>query len=280
MKCTQEALRASVELPFTQRAQCSGFAVGGGFRIRFLLLVTLLATAPGICGAAGESLIDGLQLHIEFENNVFDSSPNGFDGQSSGDLQYASGVVGQAASFDGLNDEVLFPTFTDALISQNDFTFAYWFNVPSGTLRSVLGKRQICALDPFIDIRMGPTRTMSLEVSTVVGNYFVGTPAVDSGWHHVAFTRAGTDLQAFLNGQLVNQMTTAASLDFSNTTALGLSNSPCVDSTDGTKMLMGGIDDLRIYNRVLTDFEIATLGGLFSDGFESGNTSAWSNSVP
>jgi len=244
-----------------------------------VLLLALLVLIPGPGSVARADLLDGLQLHVEFEDNVFDSSPNGFDGQSSGDLQYASGVIGQAASFDGLDDKVLFPAFTDALIGQNDFTFAYWFNVPSGPVRSVLGKRRICALDPFIDIRMGPTRTMSLEVSTVAGNYFVATPAVDSGWHHVAFTRAGTDLQAFLNGQLVNQMTTAAALDFSNTTALGLSNSPCIDSTDGTKMLMGGIDDLRIYNRLLTDFEIATLGGLFSDGFESSDTSAWSSTV-
>ena len=239
--------------------------------------MALLVLILGPNSVARADLLDGLQLHVEFEDNVFDSSPNGFDGQSSGDLQYASGVIGQAASFDGVDDKVLFPAFTDALIGQNDFTFAYWFNVPSGTLLSVLGKRRICALDPFIDIRMGPNRTMSLEVSTVAGNYFVGTPAVDSGWHHVAFTRAGTDLQAFLNGQLVNQMTTVASLDFSNTTALGLSSSPCIDSTDGTKMLMGGIDDLRIYNRILTDFEIATLGGLFSDGFESSDTSAWSS---
>jgi len=244
-----------------------------------VLLVALLVLILGPDSVARADLLDGLQLHVEFEDNVFDSSPNGFDGQSSGDLQYASGVIGQAASFDGVDDKVLFPAFTDALIGQNDFTFAYWFNVPSGTLRSVLGKRRICALDPFIDIRMGPTRTMGLEVSTVAGNYFVGTPAVDSGWHHVAFTRAGTDLQAFLNGQLVDQMTTSAALDFSNTTALGLSSSPCIDSTDGTKMLMGDIDDLRIYNRVLTDFEIATLGGLFSDGFESSDTSAWSSTV-
>ena len=244
-----------------------------------VLLLALLVLFLGPGGIARADLLDGLQLHVEFEDNVFDSSPNGFDGQSSGDLQYASGVIGQAASFDGVDDKVLFPAFTDALIGQNDFTFAYWFNVPSGLVRSVLGKRRICGLDPFIDIRMGPARTMSLEVSTAVGNYFIGTPPVDSGWHHVAFTRAGTDLQAFLNGQLVNQMTIAAALDFSNTTALGLSSSPCIDTTDGTKWLMGGIDDLRIYNRVLTDFEIATLGGLLADGFESGDTSAWSSTV-
>lgn len=244
-----------------------------------VLLLALLVLFVGPGSVARADLLDGLQLHVEFENNVFDSSPNGFDGQSSGDLQYASGVIGQAASFDGVDDKVLFPAFTDALIGQNDFTFAYWFNVPSGLVRSVLGKRRICGLDPFIDIRMGPARTMSLEVSTAVGNYFIGAPPVDSGWHHVAFTRAGTDLQAFLNGQLVNQMTIAAALDFSNTTALGLSSSPCIDTTDGTKWLMGGIDDLRIYNRVLTDFEIATLGGLFSDGFESSDTSAWSSTV-
>jgi hypothetical protein len=72
---------------------------------------------------------------------------------------------------------------------------------------------------------------------------------------------------------------TPATFDFSNTATLGLSNSPCIGA-DGTVMLEGGIDDLRIYDRVLTDFEIVNLGGIFADGFETGDVSAWSGSVP
>lgn len=38
---------------------------------------------------------------------------------------------------------------------------------------------------------------------------------------------------------------------------------------------------MQIYNRVLTDQEIADVfAGIFSDGLESGDKSAWSDSVP
>ena len=264
MTRSQEAFKASIE-----------------FRTRCLLIAAVLATALGICGVARAGLLDGLQLHVEFENNVLDSSPNGYDGQSSGGLQFSSGVIGQAGNFDGIDDQVLFPGFSDALLSDNDFTIAYWFNVPTGFQRSVLSKRAICSLDPFIDIRMNPSRAMNLEVSSAIDNYFISAGATTSGWHHAAFTRTGAALEAFLNGQLVDQNMTPASIDFSNTAVLGLSNSPCVGSVDGTQMLMGGVDDLRIYNRVLTDFEIFTIGGgIFANDFESGDTSDWSSSVP
>jgi hypothetical protein len=44
-----------------------------------LLLVTLVALTLGHAGSARADLLDGLQLHIEFEDNVVDSSANGFE---------------------------------------------------------------------------------------------------------------------------------------------------------------------------------------------------------
>ena len=120
---------------------------------------------------------------------------------------------------------------------------------------------------------------MTFEVSDFSSFHTVTSPATTAGWHYVAFTRTGTDLQAFLDGELVAQAVTPSTFDFSNTATLGLSNSPCIGS-DGTVMLEGGIDDLRIYNRLLTDLDVINIGGLLADGFESGDTSAWSSSVP
>lgn len=259
----------------------AGEAVRRGCRLwtQLSYLVFCLLAYPA--GSAEGGVLDGLQLHIQFESNVQDSSPNGYDGQPSGGLQFAAGVIGQAGSFDGIDDQVLFPDFPDALLSLNDFSLAYWFNVPDGSVRSVLGKREICRLDPFIDVRMSPDRSMNLEVSSATGNIFVSTKATTSGWHHAAFTRTGVAIEAFLDGKLVDQDMTPASIDFSNSALLGLSNSPCVGTADGTQMLMGELDDLRIYNRVLTDVEIFTLAGrLFTDGFESGDTSVWALAVP
>ena len=257
--------------------EAAGLGCPVGTRTALYLLLAVLACLPK---PASSGLLDGLQLHLEFENNVLDSSLSGYDGQSSGGLQFGPGVIGQAAEFDGTDDQVLFPTAPDGLLEQNDLTIAYWFNVPTGSIRSVFGKREICALDPFLDIRMGADLSVGMEISSPTGNHFVRTPPISSGWHHVAFTRGGTVLQAFLDGQLVDMEVTPAVIDISNTATLGLSNSPCIGSLDGTQMLKGSIDDLRLYDRVLSQTEIVTLSGIFADDFESGDSSAWSKEVP
>ncbi len=180
---------------------------------------------------------------------MVDGSANGFDGQASGGLQYVPGMLGQAASFD------------------NDFTLAFWFNIPLDQGYSVLGKREICARDPFIDIRTGNiSPNVSLEVSDAAQNYFPGAVQKPAGWHHVAFTRTGTSYQSFFNGQLRKTGETTVSLDITNDAIPGLSNSPCV-VLDGTDRLKALIDDLRLYNRVLSTEEVAALAGpMFADG--------------
>jgi hypothetical protein len=262
-----------------RRGPLAAFKQGCTFPTELLYLVAALFACLPIPAVAGNGA--GLELHLEFENNVFDSSTNGFDGQAFGNLQYAPGVIGQAASFDGTDDQVLFPSFPDALLGQNDFTIAFWFSIPVDQGYSVLGKRQICARDPFLDIRTGGTNpNVSLEVSSPAQNYFPGSVPNPSGWQHVVFTRSGAAYQTFFNGQLLSVGTTTVTLDLSNTATLGLSNSPCINA-DGTNMLKGQIDDLRIYSRVLSAPEVASLVGLvFADNLESGDTAAWSQTVP
>ena len=129
-------------------------------------------------------------------------------------LQSEPGAIGQAANFDGIDDQVLFPTFLDTLIADNDISVAFWFNLPTGSILSVLIKREVCNVGAFLDIRMTANRTLQFEVDDGDPAHLTAAFALSSeGWHHVVFTRSGTDLRAYVDGALVDQRMTIVTLE-------------------------------------------------------------------
>lgn len=212
-------------------------------------------------------LVSGLELSIDFEGNFQDRSANGYHGQDVGGVALSPGIIGTSGYFDGVDDRLLFPDFPHELIATGDFTIAFWFKTPEGAIRSIVAKRGVCQLAPFIDIRMAPDRRMNLEASASLGRVTVTTVATDENWHHAAFTRNSRTLRSFLDGQAVGQLETPGDFDFSNDVTLGVGNSACV-GLDGTQPMQGGMDDLRFYSRALNDAEIHRLFVIFADGFE------------
>ena len=63
----------------------------------------------------GNNLSEGLTAHFEFEGDADDSSGNGNDGVEFGGVSYTDGVLGQAASFDGVDDYIM--------VSDNDLVY-------------------------------------------------------------------------------------------------------------------------------------------------------------
>jgi hypothetical protein len=85
-------------------------------------------------------------------------------------------------------------------------------------------------------------------------NGFYANTAVDLGvstWHHLACTYGDGKLIAFVDGKQAGCTKTSGSID-------GSAN------TDGSNIgyaLVGGVDDVHVYARLLTDADIATLAG-------------------
>jgi hypothetical protein len=78
-------------------------------------------------------------------------------------------------------------------------------------------------------------------------------------WNFVTLMRKGTNSIVYINGLMTDQKTAGSILD--NTAIFGVSNSPCI-GRDGTGMLKGELDSLRIYNRALSEIEIKQLAGI------------------
>jgi hypothetical protein len=88
---------------------------------------------------------------------------------------------------------------------------------------------------------------------------FTTTATLPTGvWTHVALTRAGGTLQAYVNGAPAGSGTDAGPLGFGSCPLLmGVdADAGCTGTLNG--FLDGRLDDVRIYNRALSPAEIQT----------------------
>ena len=101
-------------------------------------------------------------------------------------------------------------------------------------------------------------------------------------WAHAAAVYDGSQMLLYLDGVPVGSTSKGGALALDDTVPVWIGGSP---GGAGERPWDGVIDDVRIYDRALSQAEIIALPGpsdsaIFSDGFESGDVSAWSSSVP
>lgn len=78
----------------------------------------------------GGSLTDSMVAYYTFDDDLLDSSGNSYDGaDSGGSVSYVDGVVGGAASLDGVSDWISLPNVNDFNFGTSDFTLTFWYRV-------------------------------------------------------------------------------------------------------------------------------------------------------
>jgi len=211
-----------------------------------------------------ECFLDGLVAHYPFDGNADDVSGNENHGTGSG-VSYEDGVMGQAASFDGIGDYISISENTN-LDGFYEFSLSIWIK-PHGSLNGSTERQDIlykgtrgvressyslsynggnlgfhmhseASWDPFADIRY------AADFST-------------NAWFHVAITYDGiSDVVMYVNG-------VESGADFSGGMsgemldvihALTVGRRP-----DSLYYFNGAIDELIIYNRQLSLPEVQTL---------------------
>ncbi len=178
-----------------------------------------------------------------------------------------TGVVGQGFQFDGQGSHINFGP-NAGNFGTNDFTIDFWMNTTSVVEEAFLDKRDICNLGTWWNIRIGlgnPTPTpgiVSLELDDGTGPghvSFYPTNLVNDGlWHHVAWTRRGTLYSAYVDGRFKTSVTAPDIANLNNAQPLNLGIGTC-DGVDGTQPYSGAVDELDLWNRALTDVEIAAI---------------------
>jgi hypothetical protein len=216
-------------------------------------------------------ITNGLIARWPGDGNAKDSAGR-FDGQVSGGVRYVPGPARQAFQFDGGGSQVDFGT-TAGNFGTRDFTIAYWMKTTTTVEEAFWGKRNVCQLGNWWNIRIGlagdppPSGIVNLELDdgTEDGHVsFVTTNRLNDGvWHHVVWERQSTSSGSitylvFVDGALNNTLTHPFATDLRNSTPLVLGQNVCQGS-DGTRSYLGAAADLQLFSHALSEEEILAI---------------------
>jgi len=192
-----------------------------------------------------------------------------------GGAGFGPGIVRQAFALDGGAQFVEVPDDPSLNVGTNDFTFEVWvrFNTLAG--EQVIAEKYIETGTPA---RTGWTLTKmtdnTIRVALAGGGDVDSMPAptvtaASNVWTHVAVRRSGDTFTTFQDGAPTAAGTFSRNLDCTSSLKFGHRGNP--DDTPGAWdtrnfWLNGAIDEPTLYNRALTDQEIAALYASGSTG--------------
>ena len=192
-----------------------------------------------------------------------DDTNNGSDGQLYGSVGCRCGIEGEGLQFDGGDDYIEFGGVVNRYFNTTDFTISFYIK-PKGLSvfrQSLLSKREVCdeynMLDLLLDKQQGIIDTEVHE--TPEKDYPNLSPSYPGGsWIHFTLTRRGTRAYTYINGVQQRRSARCSGVDISNLASLAFGNSPCV-AKGGARRFSGVLDELRIYDRALTEEEVLML---------------------
>ena len=191
-----------------------------------------------------------------------DFSGHGYDGVLVGNSTWGTGFSGSALKFDDTNGyvEISHPPAGD--LGTGDFTVAFRIKTTDANFQ-VIGNRHSTTHAPFWTVRATAAGKMELEIDqdTNGTNYnadFGTAPINDNSWHHIVVTRTGATLTIYVDGALDATSTGPGTANVTNGGEVLIGDNPFVGLNPGDKFA-GLLDDVRIYNRLLTAPEIQTL---------------------
>ncbi len=214
-----------------------------------LAVATLLAcTLTSPCHAV-------LIAHWTGNNTAVDATGNGHDGTVNG-ATYVPGVIGDAFSFDGVNDSVIVDA--DTALEPATLSVSLWVQAEQENHLRLLIDSTHGAGQAGWALQLNSANNLSFaygngstfpEVTSAIG---IG----DGEFHHVAATLDGTNMRLYIDGALTS------SLVFTGTPAPSGRDIQLGNHLSLNRPLRGALDDVRIYNHVLSQVEITSLASV------------------
>ncbi|MEM7657886.1 MAG: LamG domain-containing protein [Bacteroidota bacterium] len=218
------------------------------------------------------NLDSGLVAYYPFNGNANDSSGNGFNGAVFGATITAdrSGNPASAYSFDGVDDYIEIQDEPELRGGDNPFSFCLWFQTDTGFVFNVLMNKYLDDRDKDWGFRIQEARlTFASELGggDVLCQQDTGTSLIDSSWHCAIILLETPNVNIYLDGQLVKSCSTYANESATTTAPVEIGRAVY---NPNFPYYSGKIDDIRIYNRLLSEEEITSLCNLrTTDVFQS-----------
>lgn len=198
--------------------------------LKAVVVSILFVSSAGYVASAVASLNDGLIAHYPLDGSANDESGNSNHGTPSGSPLFAPGVMGQAAKFDGVDDNIQLP---DGLLEQEKFSISIFIKPDDGNSNG--GSTPYRIFDAWtggeiVALEYGESINRNRSESTIdysgKGDYLIGSfhpassntaafgerhfyhklpPLFKTSWHHVVLNYNGTVARFYLDGALVKE---------------------------------------------------------------------------
>ncbi|MEG3626655.1 sialidase family protein [Streptomyces poriticola] len=207
---------------------------------------------------------DWLQPPRDPDPTTPDLAPGALPAAVLGGARATDGAAGGALAFDGADDSVRLPFRAGLPLGSGDFTASLWFRYTATTGEQPLlwmggiGNRQ-----PQVWLRAEPAhgRVQGLisarDGAAPLASAYVRTDGAynDGRWHRAVLRRGGGRLTLFVDGTRVSAADVPGSV--SRTSPFGVHVGARMD---GRAHFAGALDEVRVWDRALSDAEIAAGG--------------------
>jgi Tol biopolymer transport system component len=201
------------------------------------------------------NLSNGLIAYYPFNGNANDESGNNNNGVINGAVSAINrfGVANKSFSFDSITSNISIddnPSFH----SLNQITISVWFNATdsSNFWTKLVGKHFDASGGSFYLI----WEHNYVRFSAITDYQYGGLTSdnlILGSWHHACGVYNGTLMELYIDGLLVNSVPNSGVISETNyPITIGISER-------WNEFFYGSIDDIRIYNRALTNVEVLQL---------------------
>ena len=226
-----------------------------------ILLTASLTNCSSLSSSSkADKYNEDLLLHYSFDdmeaNIVKDSSGNNNNGEVEGIVTTLDdGVNGNTLSFDGFNSVKLPNEF---LKGAKEITISTWVNLPSDS-RGMSEWQRIFDLgsDSNTNFFLSKNRQVEAKLMGVLDNLGAGALYNNDEWIHVAVTAGNGKMAYYENGIKIKEKET--NIDFESFFNSSFENYIGKSKYDADPMMIGKIDEFRVYKKALDEEAIANI---------------------